>query len=228
MSNRQRRTINVKRPRRGRPGKVELDFDIVVDAALQMADDDGLEGLSMRKLADDLGAGVMSLYYYVEDKEALVDAIVDRVAAEVEPAPAEADWKESTRHLAMATHQALLRHPWAIPLWSSSRPGPHRVTLMEQFLAALASADLDADVVDLGFHAVVNHVQGFARQRVGFQTARSTDEARLRPGGLDVDLDEFPHVVAHIDYHRSGHGRRDEFAFVLDLILAGLERLPGS
>ncbi len=212
----------------GRPGQSTLTRELIVTTALDMADTSGIEQLSMRKLAAELGAGVMSLYYYVDDKDALIDALVDEVASEIEPAPEGASWATVARGLAVSAHHALLRHPWAIPWWSSARPGPHRIRVMENLLAALAAADLPPDIADLGFHALANHIQGFAQQRLAYRASTSDGDAakdRLLP---KVDLGSFPHVVNHIEYHRSGKHTHDEFEFVLDLILDGLERLRSA
>lgn len=209
------------RPKKEREGKPVLTLEHIVETALLMADEQGVAQLSMRKLATELGAGVMSLYHYVADKEMLVEALVDRVASEVN-LETTGDWREAARQLALSTHEALLRHPWAIPEWSTVWPGPYRFALTEQLLEVLASAELPRDVADLGFHALTNHIQGFARQRVGYgNTQTDTEEMRNRVQALLTQRD-FPRVAEHVRYHVDGHGNHDEFGYVLDLILDGL------
>jgi AcrR family transcriptional regulator len=209
------------RPKKERAGKPVLTVEHIVETALRMADEQGVTQLSMRKLATELGAGVMSLYHYVADKDTLIEALVDRVAGEVD-LETTGDWRAAARQLAISTHEALLRHPWAIPEWSTVWPGPNRFALTEQLLEILASAQLPPDVADLGFHALTNHIQGFARQRVADgNTQTDTEQMQNRVQELLTQRD-FPRVAQHVRYHIDGHGNHDEFGYVLDLILDGL------
>lgn len=216
------------RPKKVRDGDAVLTHDHIVATAVGLADTNGIEELSMRRLASALDCGVMSLYHYITDKEALIEALVDHVASEVVPPPPAAGWRSAARHIAKSTLEAQLRHPWAIPIWSTTWPGPHRFGLVEQLLEALADAELPADVADLGFHALTNHIQGFAQQKVSFgQLDSRADATRDRLEAL-LAQDEFPRVAAHAEFHQSGRATHDEFGFTLDLILDGLERLAGS
>ena len=211
------------RPKKERDGKPVLTLEHIVETALLMADEQGVVQLSMRKLATELGAGVMSLYHYVADKDALVEALVDRVASEVN-LETTGNWTAAARQLAIATHEALLRHPWAIPEWSTVWPGPYRFALTEELLEVLASAKLPPDVADLGFHALTNHIQGFARQRVAYgDPPPDNEEMNSRVQGLLTQAD-YPRVAEHVRYHMDGHANHDEFGYVLDLILDGLAR----
>ncbi len=212
------------RPKKVRDGDAVLTHDHIVATAMRLADADGIDQLSMRRLAAELDCGVMSLYHYIADKQALVEALVDEVAGEVESPPPGAAWRTAVRHIAAATLAAQLRHPWAIPVWSTSWPGPNRFGLVEQLLDALAQADLPPDIADLGFHALTNYVQGFAQQRISFGQLESRAEETA--GRLEALLGggEFPRVAEHVEFHRSGRAAHDEFGFALDLILDGLER----
>ncbi len=211
------------RPKKVREGDAVLTGDHIVSTAMRMADADGVQKLSMRRLAAELDCGVMSLYHYVADKEALVEALVDEVVRGIEP-PAGGTWRDAVRHIATSTLEAQLRHPWVIPVWATSWPGPHRFALVEQLLEALADADLPPDIADLGFHAVTNHIQGFAQQRISF--GQLDDQADRTQHRLDTLLAEgrFPRVIEHVEFHQAGHRAHDEFGFTLDLILDGLER----
>ena len=103
-------------------------------------------------------------------------------------------------------------------MWGHPRLG----SWTEQLLEVLASADLPPDVADLGFHALTNHIQGFARQRVAYgNTQTDTEEMHDRVQELLTQRD-FPRVAEHVRYHVDGHGNHDEFGYVLDLILDGL------
>ena len=191
---------------------------------MQLADADGIDKMSMRRLATELDCGVMSLYHYVADKDALIEALVDQVASEVAPPAADTPWREAAQELAAATLAAQLNHPWVISIWSMTWPGPHRFALIERLLEALAQADLPADIADLGFHALTNHIQGFAQQRLAFgQLEAQADETAGRVAAI-MGSDEFPRVIDHIAFHQHDETDRDEFRFTLDLILDGLER----
>ncbi len=201
-----------------------LTHEHIVTTAMRLADADGIEQLSMRRLATELDCGVMSLYHYIADKEALIEALVDEVAGQVVPPPAGVAWRTAVRHIAESTLEAQLRHPWAIPAWSTSWPGPYRFGLVEQLLDALADAELPPDIADLGFHAVTNHVQGFAQQRISFGQLESRAEVTRERLEAMLAQGEFPRVAEHIEFHRSDRIAHDEFGFALDLILDGLER----
>lgn len=212
------------RPKKVRDGEAVLTHERIVTTALKLADEEGIGGLSMRRLATELDCGAMTLYHYIADKDALLEALVDAVAGEIEPPPADADWRAAAEHIAKAALEVQLDHPWVIPIWATTWPGPHRFALVEQLLDALAGADLPADIADLGFHALTNHVQGFAQQRLSYQELESkADVTAVRLEELFAS-NQFPRVAEHVEFHRSQHEAHDEFGFALNLILDGLER----
>ncbi len=205
-----------------------LTRDLILDAAIELADAQGVDALSMRKLAKHLGFEVMSLYNHVANKEDLLDAMVDRVAAEIVAPPPGAGWKPAARAIAISAHEALLRHRWAGALWMTQWPGRHRWLHMERLLAVLAEAGLPDDLADLGFHAITLHVGGFTQQQLSYAMDEQRSSEMYERFAREVRAEEFPHVVDHVRYHQEVEERdekpRDEFAFVLDLILDGLER----
>jgi AcrR family transcriptional regulator len=195
-----------------------------VTAAVSLADRHGLDGLSMRKVAAKLGCEVMSLYNHVTGKDDLLAEMLDRVYDEVPEPPEGLSWHETLRAAALAAHDALVRHPWSAALTTTTFPGPARRRHMEGVLRELARAELPDDLADLGFHAVLVHVQGFSQQQIGY---------RQRPSSMDADAERFlagpeaaesPRFIAHLAYHAEGGHRHDDFTFVLDLILDGLRR----
>ena len=104
--------------------RAPLSRERVLRAALDLADASGIESLSMRKLARELGIEAMSLYYYVKSKEEILDGMVDIVFSEIELPSAGADWKTAMRGRAESARKVLSRHPWAISLMDSrSSPG---------------------------------------------------------------------------------------------------------
>jgi AcrR family transcriptional regulator len=193
----------------------------VVQAAVVIADREGVDALTMRKLAAELGYEVMSLYNHVANKDDLLDAMVDAVAAEIDIPPADDHWKTAVRSIAMSAHDVLLRHQWASALWSNRWPGPARLRHMESILVALESAGLPAGAVDMGFHAITMHVQGFTLQKLSFGLAATLDESAAR-FLREVPADEYPRLTGHVHYHLAGSSQPGAFGFVLDLILDGL------
>jgi AcrR family transcriptional regulator len=210
------------RPRR------PLTRDRIVEAALAIADRQGLDGLSMRKVASRLGCEVMSLYNHVSSKDDLLDELLDRVFAEIELPVEGTAWRSALRSTAVAARAALVARPWAGTLLTGRFPGPLRRRYMNSLLEVLAAAGLPEDVADLGFHAITIHVQGFAQQQIGFAAG-----ARVLSSKFDEYLEgdagsDDPYFVAHLHYHEERGHRHDDFEFVLDLILDGLERVADS
>ena len=102
-----------------------LSRERVLEAAVSLADANGIEALSMRRLGEQLGVEAMSLYKHVANKDDLLDAMVDSVFAEIDLASGEPDWRAAVRRRAVSVRAVLARHPWAVPLMQSrANPGP--------------------------------------------------------------------------------------------------------
>src|SRR5215208_6416078 len=102
-----------------------LGKELILRAAVALADRDGFESLTMRKLADSLGAGAMSLYHYVPNKDQLLNGMIDIVFSEIDPPSTDVDWKVAMRQRAISTREVLNRHRWAVGLMESPpAPGP--------------------------------------------------------------------------------------------------------
>jgi AcrR family transcriptional regulator len=205
-----------------------LTRDRILAAAIEIADEQGVDSLTMRKLAGQLGYEVMSLYNHIANKDDLLDGMVDVVAGEIVQPSDDRNWRAAVREVAMSAHEALVKHRWASGLWSRRWPGRNRWQHMETLLRLLNDADLPDDLADLGFHAVTTHIQGFTQQQISYSTQVPDEAAMFARFQREVSPDEFPAVVDHVRYHRETDERRDEFAFVLDLILDGLERTAGD
>lgn len=196
-----------------------------MSAAIDLADANGIEQLSMRKLAAHFGTGAMTLYNHIASKDDLLAAMVDVVVGEMERPSVEIGWKPASRQLAISAHHVLQRHPWVITQWTVQWPGANRWRHMEALLEILASAGLPEDLADLAFHAITLHVQGTAQQRINYAAYTAAEDQMLDRFRRDVDAGDFPHLVDHVRYHAESQPTNDEFSFVLDLILDGLERL---
>jgi AcrR family transcriptional regulator len=207
-----------------------------VAAAVALADGGGLQALSMRNLARELGYEVMSLYNHVANKDELLTLMVDRVADEIaEPAdavlqPAGVKSMAMIRAVAVSARMALVAHPWAAPLWQRVMPGPARLHFMEVLLRLFDQAGLPGDVAHYGFHAVTNHIVGYTLQEQEMMSNfdQSDDLDKLAREFLaGVDVDRFPYTVAHVEQHLAGD-TGSSFELVLDLILDGLARLDAT
>lgn len=192
--------------------------------AVGVADERGVAALGMRGLAHGLGFEVMALYNHVANKRELLALMVDAVAAEVPSPPDGLAPLDAVRTVAGDVRAALLRHPWAAELWQQYLPGPARTDLMETLLRLLDDSGLEPELAHHGFHAVINHVMGYALQesaaRVAPQGVAHDADAYLR----GVPADRYPRMVAHVRRHLAGP-QPSSFDLVLDLVLDGLVRL---
>jgi AcrR family transcriptional regulator len=131
------------RPRHPRRDKM-LDRDKIIRTAIALADVDGAAAVNMRRIAKDLGAGAMSLYWYVADKEQLLDLMLDLVEGESRVADLSGDWRVDFRTIARQRRRVLLRHPWVLDFMSGRKQlGPNALLQVEQSLSVLDGVDLD-------------------------------------------------------------------------------------
>jgi AcrR family transcriptional regulator len=124
--------------------KIELSREIIAATALALADREGFEAVSMRRVADQLKVGTMSLYYYVKTKDDLVAAMDDALMSELVLTALPKSWKLAIIQIASHTHALLLRHPWALVSMQSAPPGLNALRHMEQCLKALAATSMTA------------------------------------------------------------------------------------
>jgi AcrR family transcriptional regulator len=194
---------------------------------MQIADTRGLDAVSMRRVADELGVEAMSLYHHVAKKEDILNGIADMVVAEMEPASG-ADWKAALRTTAISAHHVLLRHRWAARLLLSGTISQARLRYMDAMLGTLRRAGFSADMTDHAYHALDSHIMGFTLWLVGMNLPSDEEFSALAAEFLaQLPRDEMPHLAEHVEQHlrpRSDDDK-DEFEFGLDLILDGLERM---
>jgi AcrR family transcriptional regulator len=209
--------------------RIPLSRDRVLGAALKLADDAGIESLTMRRLAQELGVEAMSLYYYVASKDEILNGIVDVVVGEIElPLPG-TDWKQGLRRMAMSAYEVLVQHPWAASLvLSASGVSQARLQYMEAILGSLRTAGFSAEMTDHGYHALESHIMGFTLWEVGMDLGSVDDFTGTATDFLHaLPRQELPHLAEHVEQHLKPRSPDDEgeFAFGLDLILDGLEKL---
>lgn len=206
--------------------RAPLDQTTIVRVGIELADAAGVPVLTMRRLAEHLGFKAMALYNHVAGKDELLALMVDEIAAEIpQPAP-DLDALDAIRAHAVDTRAALVRHPWAPPLWLSTLPGPFRTAHMECMLRLFAGSGLSADMAHHGYHAVGNHVLGYTLQEQAMAVGPAGDDpdAAITTFLSDTPVERYPHTVAHVHEHMNGY-TGSSFELVLDLILGGLQRL---
>ena len=216
-----------------------LSRERVLDAAVALAVRDGLESLSMRRLAEELGVGAMTLYHYVPNKDELLDGMVDRVFDEIEPPPAGVEWRTAMRRRALSTRAALNRHRWAVGLMESRpTPGLASLRLHDAVLGCLREAGFSVELTVQAYSVLDAYIYGFALQEktVPFETAEesaavATEQVRefaeLAEGRQMAALaDEFPYLAEVVAGHvaKVGYDFASAFKFGLDLVLDALEQ----
>lgn len=211
------------------PGRRPLTRDRILDAALALADAEGVQGLTMRRLAADLGVEAMTIYYHVPNKDGILDAIVERVIAEIEMPDPGRDWRPALRSLVLSAYEVLGRHRWAtrVMLGPGRSPGPMRMRYMDTILAILTDAGFEPMVADHAYHAIEGHVMGFTLWEAGMNLGtREEVQAMGRAFLAELPVETYPNVAAHIEHHLEPRRPGDEgsFAFALDLLLDGLAR----
>lgn len=207
--------------------RVPLSRERVLDAAISLADRGGIEALTMRRLAQELGVEAMSLYYHVANKDEILHAIGEMVVREIEPPNSGRNWKEAIRGSAISAHEVLLRHPWAAGLLlSSAMVSEARLRYMDSILGTLREAGFSAEMTDHAYHALDSHTMGFTLWLVGMNLGSREDVAALATAFLRELPRDMPHLAEHVEQHLKPRSADDEgeFAFGLDLILDGLER----
>ncbi|MEO3840206.1 TetR/AcrR family transcriptional regulator C-terminal domain-containing protein [Streptomyces sp. B22F1] len=195
-------------------------------AAVALLDEDGIDRLTMRRLADRLAVVAPSLYWHVDTKDDVIDLAVDAIFGEVEPPAAGAaapdtDWREGVAAVLGTWRAVLLRHPWAAAVPARRKPGigPHFLAWMEVLQATLVRAGFTGRDLLAATWALHNHVLGSASTQVALDvTGEERDSAQER---VRAAADRYPTLAAS-DYLRDDDWN-GTFAAGLDFILDGLE-----
>ncbi|MDQ3957687.1 MAG: TetR/AcrR family transcriptional regulator [Actinomycetota bacterium] len=212
--------------------RVPLSRDRVLRAAVALADEGGIESLSMRKLGHELGVVPMALYKHVSSKDDMLDGMVDVVFGEIDLPSEDVDWKTAMRRRAVSAREVLARHPWAIGLTESRvRPGPANLRHHDSVIGCLREAGFSIAMAMHAYSALDSYIYGFALQEksLPFDTPEEVGEVAETilshfPAG------DYPYLTETVVQHvaKPGYDYGDEFDFGLDLILEGLERLRGT
>src|SRR5829696_4862477 len=212
--------------------RTPLTIERVLQAAVELADREGVGSLSMRRLARELGVEAMSLYHHLAGKQVLLDGMVDLVFGEIELPADDGDWKAAMRRRAVSARQVLARHPWAIALMESRRtPGPANLRHHDAVLGCLRRAGFPVALTAHAYSILDAYIYGFALQEASlpFGTPEETAEvaAEIMQG---FPADAYPHLAELAVEHvlQPGYDYGHEYAFGLELILDGLERLAAA
>jgi AcrR family transcriptional regulator len=208
--------------------RVPLSRDRVLHAAAELADEGGLESLSMRRLAQSLGVEAMSLYHHVRNKGDLLGGMLDIVYSEVEPPSSEGDWRSAMRRSAISFQQVLMRHPWGCSLLGSSiDASPTRLRYMDAVLGRLRGAGFSADMTHHAYHALDSHIVGFTLWLLPYLAVAQQQPDYAERFLEELSGEDLPHLSEHVLVHMAPSRPEDvgEFEFGLDLILDGLDRL---
>jgi len=217
-----------EQPDAGAEHRVPWTRDRVLRAAIDLADQDGIEALSMRRLSQELGGGAMSLYNHVANKEDLLDAMIDVVFSEIEPPSGKDGWYPAMRRRALSVRAILSRHRWAIGLMESrTSPGPATLRHHDAVLGCLRNAGFSLELAAHAYSALDSYIYGFALQERGLPFDSPEEAAELaQVMSAQFPADEYPHLAEFTLGHvlQPGYDFADEYEFGLDLVLDGLER----
>jgi len=216
--------------------RTPLNRERVLRSAVALADEVGLAGLSMRRLAQQLSVVPMALYKHVADKEELLDGMVDLVIEEFTSPDPEQDWKDSVRQCVLSARRAVLRHPWARQaIESRTRRTPAVLGYMDSVAGMVRAGGFSVDLTHHVMHALGNRIWGFSPEL--FDEPSGDPAPPLDPQAQQALATEFARRYPHIfeitmaatrgDLSGVGKGcdEQFEFEFALDLLLDGAERL---
>lgn len=206
---------------------MKLSRDLVLRAAVEVADEGGLGSLTIRSLAARLGTRPMSVYYHVAGKEQILDGIVDLVFAEIELPGPDDDWRAGMRRRAQSAREVMRRHPWALALLHSrTSPGPHTLRHHDAVIGALRGAGFSVVLTAHAFALIDSYVYGFALTETslpftGPETVPEVMSSLIPPEQAAA----FPHLTSLAVEHvlQPGYDFGDEFSYGLDLILDELQ-----
>jgi AcrR family transcriptional regulator len=213
--------------RRPRVGE-QLTRERIVDLAIELADRDGLDGLSMRRLGAELGADPMSAYHHVTDKRTLLALMADRVVAGIEPVR-EGAWPDALRATILAARRTMLAHPWtATVLAEPGDPGPATMLYLDAVFGILRRGGLSLALTHHAIHLLGSRVLGFSQDLFDDRAAPRPDEGMRAAQAAQWEA-MMPYVaeLARGAAHDGALGGCDddaEFAFALDVIVEGLQR----
>jgi AcrR family transcriptional regulator len=209
--------------------RVPLSRERVLAAAVLLADESGIESLTMRLLGLRLGVDAMSLYNHVANKDDILDGMVDLVVSEIDLPSDAVGWKEAMRRRAISAQAVFSRHPWVSALVDSRESsGPARLRYFDWVLGTLRRAGFTLEMAARAFSLIDSYIYGFGRQQLNMSAGSDmTPEEMAEAFRHAIPANEYPYLrEIVVEYAMdSGYDEAADFEFGLDLILDGLQRL---
>jgi AcrR family transcriptional regulator len=208
--------------------RLPLSRERTLDAALKLADEGGIESLTMRKLGQALGFEAMSLYHHVANKDDVLDGILDLVLGESEPPSPAGDWDAAIRTSAISVHDALRRHTWSCTLlMEPGRIRPARLRYMDLLLGRLREAGFSAETTYSAYHVLDGYIFGFSLWETSYTYAAEEVTNLEAKFAQTITADAYPYLHEHAQQHFSEvlHRGVRAFEFGLDLIVEGLKKI---
>lgn len=205
----------------------KLSRDVVIQAAIKLTDEIGIEALSMRKLAENLNVEAMSLYNHVKNKEDLLDAMVDEVVAQTYFPDCDNDWRQELERVSLSAHAILMKHPWT-SLLLVSRP-TMRYAKLAHFNAiqgCFVNAGFSPQMADQVRRAIEGYLIGFTLQKLHDPTPES-DYANAATQSLPtLPREVFPHAYDLVEAISAGkYDGKHYIEFGLTFILDGIQKI---
>lgn len=201
-----------------------LSKDLVIQTAIQYADRNGIEALSMRNLANSLGVEAMSLYNHIQNKDELLDGMVETCVKQFFKPKQGGDWKKEIKKRAKSVREVLLTHPWlTVLLVSRVNVGEHMLQYFNLTLGCLVEAGFSYKQADHIINAIDSHIYGFTLQELNFPFSPDEYESKAKEYLPMIKPDELPYFLNLSKEVASGkYNGIHNFEFGLDLILNGL------
>jgi AcrR family transcriptional regulator len=213
------------------PRRAPLSRDRVLRAAVAFADAAGIESLSMRRLAQELGVVPMALYKHVANKEELLDGLVDIVVGEIDPPVSDSDWRSAVQQRILSARRALLRHPWVSRVIESrTNLTPVVLEYMDSMIGMLRTGGFSVDLTHHVMHALGSRIFGFSQELFGDSPSVDPETRATMPREMERKypyITELAMAISHDEQSAVGQGCDDqfEFEFALDLLLDGFDTL---
>ncbi|MEB3213232.1 MAG: TetR/AcrR family transcriptional regulator [Leptolyngbyaceae bacterium] len=209
------------------PSPPPLSRERILQVALRLADEGGLEALSMRKVAQALGVKAMSLYNHVASKDDIIDGIVDIVVSDIELPRFDLDWKTAMRQRALSAHEVLLKHPWAaMAIMSRINVGPAMLRYVDRTIGCLREAGFSWRMADYAWNAIDSHIYGFTLQELNYPVEASKYSETAESFISYIPPDQYPYMHQLSLYIIDGsYDGVYNFEFGLDFVLDGLDQL---
>ena len=209
-----------------------LSRERIVSEALAVADDVGMESLTIRRLAEALGVGPMSIYHYFPNKAAIIDAMVDAVFVQIALPPEDEDWRSAIRVRCVSAREVLNRHPWAPPFMESrTSPGPATLRHHDAVIGCLRRGGFSLEMTAHAYAILDSFVYGFALKEAALPAGGGEGVQEIAEAmAAEFDADGYPHLFEFTMGHvmQPGYSFVQSFEFGLDLILEGLAARAGD